>query len=46
MPSPADPSRAPKGDKLPNTSTNVYNLALIGMIILMAGWLMRRKRNV
>ena|GEM_PF-1791388 len=46
LPSPADQSGKPQGSKLPNTSTNVYNLGLLGMIILLAGFLLWRRRNV
>ncbi|WP_339322936.1 Ig-like domain-containing protein [Paenibacillus sp. FSL W8-0194] len=42
-PSPGEQS----GSKLPNTSTNVYNLGFIGMVILLAGLLLFwRKRKV
>ncbi|MGE7825096.1 Ig-like domain-containing protein [Paenibacillus sp. NPDC093718] len=46
VPSPADQSGEPQGNKLPNTSTNVYNLGLLGMIVLLSGWLLLRKRKL
>ncbi|MDR9852065.1 Ig-like domain-containing protein [Paenibacillus sp. VCA1] len=45
-PSPADQTGGQSGNKLPNTATNVYNLGLLGMIILLAGLFIWRKRKV
>ncbi|MGC6588635.1 LPXTG cell wall anchor domain-containing protein [Paenibacillus sp. Dod16] len=46
VPSSADQSGAPQGNKLPNTSTNLFNLGLAGLIALSAGLvLMFRKRK-
>ncbi|WP_194540771.1 Ig-like domain-containing protein [Paenibacillus sp. JZ16] len=46
VPSSADQSGTPQGNKLPNTSTNLFNLGLAGLIALCAGLvLMFRKRN-
>ncbi|CAM3661953.1 isopeptide-forming domain-containing fimbrial protein [Marinicrinis lubricantis] len=42
-PGPLDES---SGDKLPNTATNMYSLALFGIIILLSGWFLRRKSRV
>jgi len=47
VPSSVDPSGTPQGNKLPNTSTNVFNLGLAGLIALCAGLvLMFRKRKL
>ncbi|MED4953667.1 Ig-like domain-containing protein [Paenibacillus macerans] len=43
--SPAARTDLPQGNKLPNTATNLYNLGLIGMVLLLSGWLLRRKRK-
>lgn len=44
--SPADQAGRKSGNKLPNTATHVYNLGFLGIIILLTGWLLRRKNKV
>ncbi|GIP35800.1 isopeptide-forming domain-containing fimbrial protein [Paenibacillus sp. J2TS4] len=44
--SPADSTDTQQLNRLPNTSTNLYNLGLLGAVLLLAGLLlMRRKSN-
>ncbi|XBO87413.1 LPXTG cell wall anchor domain-containing protein [Bacillus licheniformis] len=46
-PSQSDP--ADRGNELPNTATNTFNLILVGLGLLVVGsalWFFRRKRSV
>ncbi|MFN2746390.1 isopeptide-forming domain-containing fimbrial protein [Bacillus sp. z60-10] len=48
-PSPSDPQDTAEGHELPDTATNMYNLLVVGLGLLLLGavlWYMRRKRNV
>src|SRR5699024_3125259 len=47
-PASGDPESQDKGDQLPKTATNMYNMILIGTILLAGGvvlWLLSRRRD-
>ncbi|QHZ49232.1 isopeptide-forming domain-containing fimbrial protein [Bacillus sp. NSP9.1] len=48
-PNPSDPQDSAGGHELPDTATNMYNLLVVGLGLLLLGavlWYMRRKKNV